>query len=508
MRSPILLANRSLPQAQIALVVAVGATVVVAAGAVAPGYLTSVGIVVIPLGFTAFLALVALFLVPVHILPTVALVIFALFPARILPQEGALAALPVATVVLGLWAFRRLLLLHPPFAQHPLESRSNVGGGTRADGATPIASLSALSIGARICGISFVVWSIVVTLRSVEMQTSTGWLLSFTAGAILPLLISDARQEAALIRKSWIVLGTVFGFYAIGEAILGSNPVWGQLYAVLGVTDSQHWSVYRAEASFGHPLIAALFFAVTGVLAIAQWLTSPSRWPLVAAIVSGLALIATVSRGPLLATAIVIGMAYLAVISLRGYKRWSRVALLAVLGAAGVAALVTNGAFQERNSSMEAALSSQARDVGVWVAIQAANASDWLGTGPGTSGITGRLFDSVVIENSVLQLLISVGIPGVILFLGMIGCAALQALRCRAIAPAAALTVFLACITSFNAIDALRPLHLLLGCLLILALNSTNPPETRVRPKTGRRNSFSSKTLQDLPMTHQTIDSA
>jgi len=52
------------------------------------------------------------------------------------------------------------------------------------------------------------------------------------------------------------------------------------------------------------------------------------------------------------------------------------------------------------------------------------------------------------------------------------------------------------CIAGFNAIDALRPMHLLLGCLLILALNPTRanaaPPlepavrrALSVRPKRG-----------------------
>ena len=454
-----------LPRPGTAVLAAAGAGGVLVVSVLAPNYLTKIGFVVVPLGLLVLLIVVALFVVPVATLPSVALVMFAVLPARILPQEGPLAALPVATIVLGIWVFRRMLLLHPPIARSLAAADS------------PARTAPSLAMAARACGVGFFLWSVFVLIRSVEVQTSAGWLISFTAGAILPMLVSDARREAALLRSTWIILGSVLGCYAIAEALLGRNPVWGTLFTVLGVTDSQHWSVYRAEASFGHPLIAALFFAVTGVLAITWWLTNRSRWPLAGAILNGLALIATVSRGPILATAVVIVLTYLVVIALRGSKRWSRVGLLAVLGAAGIAVLLSNEAFQQRSSSIEAAVSSQARDIGVWVAIQAANASDWLGTGPGTSGITGRLFDSVVIENSLLQLLISVGIPGVILFLGMIGFAVLYALRQRAVAPAAALAVFTACIASFNAIDALRPLHLLLGCLLLLALSSTSPTE-------------------------------
>lgn len=470
-----------------ALAVATGAVGVLAASAVAPNYLTSVGFAIIPIGLLAFLGLIGLFVIPVHALPSIGLVIFSLLPARILPQEGPLAALPIATIVLAIWALRRLLRMHPALtASPPSVSGSSVSGS------------SGLALAARISGVGFVLWSVFVLSRSVHLQTSAGWLISFTAGAILPLLITDAKAEARLLRQTWLMLGAVLGCYALGEALLGSNPVWGRLYVALGVVDSQHWSVYRAEASFGHPLIAALFFAVTGVLAITQWLTNRSRWPLAAAVISGLALIVTVSRGPLLASAVAIGLAYIAVIALRGSKRWSRVALVAVIGAAGVGFLLSNDAFQERNSSTEAAVSSQARDVGIWVAVQAAKASDWLGTGPGTSGITGRLFDSVVIENSLLQLLISVGIPGVVLFLGMIGFAVLAALRRRDVAAGAALVVFTACITSFNAIDALRPVHLLLGCLLIVTLNENLDTENvhAISSSADRKHGSASKAVQ------------
>ncbi|TFD56425.1 hypothetical protein E3T41_14545 [Cryobacterium sp. Hh38] len=156
---------------------------------------------------------------------------------------------------------------------------------------------------------------------------------------------------------------------------------------------------------------------------------------------------------------------------LRGEKHWGKFALLAVLVAAGIVALFQFDAFTARNNSVEAELSSQARDLGVWVSLQAANLTGWIGSGPGTSGITGRLFNEVTIENSLLQLLISIGLPGVLLFLLVIGSGVAHALSQRAVGAAAALVAYTVCIAGFNAIDALRPMHLLLGCLLILTLN-------------------------------------
>ena len=433
------------------IISALAALFVIVASLVLPRFVASLGFIVIPLALLAFVAVLTLFLLPVHVLPAVALVTFALIPARVLPQDGPIGALPLTTMIIVVWALRRLITTT---ANVPLTTAP-----------APFKSAT------RFFAVLFLVWSLFTLLRSPDLQASLGWTISFSAGALLPLFIGTASREAFWIRRAWLLLGAWLGAYALIEGALRANPIWGTLYTVLGLSDSQHWSVYRATASFGHPLFAGLFFAVACALGIGVWLREDSKPALVTAILSGLGLVATVSRGAILSAAIAIGFAYFVSLVLRGEKHWGKFALLAVLVAAGIVALFQFDAFTARNNSVEAELSSQARDLGAWVSLQAANLTGWIGSGPGTSGITGRLFNDVTIENSLLQLLISIGLPGVLLFLLVIGSAVAHALSQRAVGAAAALVAYTVCIAGFNAIDALRPMHLLLGCLLILTLN-------------------------------------
>jgi O-antigen ligase len=439
------------------IIVTLAALVVVLASLVVPRFVTGLGIGVLPLTLLAFFALVTLFLLPVHVLPAVALVTFALVPARILPQEGPLGALPLTTMIIVVWALRRLL---------PTRSDSQ-----------PLATPSQpFRSATRYFALLFLAWTLFSLARSTDLQASLGWMISFSAAVLLPLTIGSATREAYWVRRSWLVLGAWLGAYAAIEGMLRFNPIWGTVFTALGLSDHQHWSVYRADAGFGHPLFAGLFFAVACALAVGIWLRENSRSALAAAVFSGLGLVATVSRGAILSAAIAVGFAYLVSLVLRGEKRWGKFALLAVLLAVAIVALFQFDSFTARNDSIEAELSSQARDLGVWVSLQAANFTGWIGSGPGTSGITGRLFNEVTIENSLLQLLISIGLPGLALFLLMIGSAVAHAVSRRAVGAAAALVAYTVCIAGFNAIDALRPMHMLLGCLLILALNPTLGP--------------------------------
>jgi len=446
---------------RIALLAVAAAAVVLAVAVLLPRYLEPSPILLVGVAVAA-VAVTALFLVPVHALPAIALAVFALLPSRLLPQDGPFGALPVTSAVLVVWALRRFLA----------SGRADPGPRT----------VPWMRVAATVSAVLFLIWSGIGLARSVDPQVSAGWLISFTCGALIPFAVLDARREAALVRRTWIALGGALGAYAVLEGLLRANPVWGAVYSLLGLSSDQRWSTYRAEASFGHPLFAALFFAVACALAVSRWLTTGSRWTLAAAIAAGLGLVFTVSRGALLGAGIALVIAYLASLLLRRERRWSRYALLAVLGAVGAAGLTQFDALNERAVSIEAQLSAGARDLALYVAFRAAEYADWIGSGPGTSGITARQFDDVVIENSALQLLISVGIPGLVLMTGVLGFAALTALARGSAGPAAGIVAYAICIAGFNAIDAIRSMHLLLGCLLIMALN-TEPPQEDAPPR-------------------------
>ncbi len=458
-----------------ALLIVATAVFVVAVAYLLPRFVTDFGFIVVPLLLVAFLAMLALFVVPVEILPALALTLYVLIPPRVLPQDGPLAALPLTSIVLVVWVFRRLIL-----GQGNEQGAAWMGSIRAGRGDRTAVEPAPFKAAALVLGIVFFVWAALSVLRSPDMQTSLGWLISFSAGALAPLLIGNATREAARVRKAWLLLGAWLGAYAVVEAATHINPLWGTLYGVLGLPDAQHWAVYRASASFGHPLFAALFFSVACTLAIGSWLTSRSKGAMAAAVFSGLGLVATISRGAMLATAIALAFAYIAALLIRGQKRWARFGVVGVLALIAVIGLFQFDAFSARSDSSEGQLSSQARDTAFWVTLKAADLSGWMGSGAGTSGITGRLFADVVIESALLQLIIGLGIPGLVLFSLVLGAAFLHALSRGAVGPAAALLAYAISISTFNALDAVRPMHLLLGCLLLLTLN---PPRTTLPDK-------------------------
>ncbi|HYI34707.1 MAG TPA: O-antigen ligase family protein [Glaciibacter sp.] len=442
------------PRTRRALLVVIGAVMVLGAAYMLPRFVADFGFIVVPLVIVGFLALLALFVVPVDVLPALALTLYVLIPPRVLPQDGPLGALPLTSIVLVVWGFRRLIL--------------SEGNPERTDQERKPAPFK---LAALLFGLAFFVWAALSLLRTPDVQTSLGWLISFTAGALLPLAIGSATKEAAGIRDMWLLLGGWLGAYAVVEAVVRINPLWGTLYDALGLPDAQHWAVYRASASFGHPLFAALFFAVACTLAIGNWLTSRSKGAMAAAVFSGLGLVATISRGALLGAAIAVAFAYIAALLIRGEKRWGRFGFIGLAAVIAVIGLFQFDAFAARSDSREGQLSSGARDTALWVTFRAADLTSWFGSGAGTSGITGRLFADVVIESALLQLVIGLGLPGLILFSLILASAFLHALSQGAVGPAAALLTYAICISTFNALDAVRPMHLLLGCLLILTLN-------------------------------------
>ena len=99
-----------------------------------------------------------------------------------------------------------------------------------------------------------------------------------------------------------------------------------------------------------------------------------------------------------------------------------------------------------------------------------------MGTGPGTSGQTARLLDSIIIENSMLQLLISVGIPGLLLFVAFLGSLVWCAWARGDLGVGLAVIGYAIAITGFNSLDAVRNMHILIGFLALLAVHESIAP--------------------------------
>ena len=462
-----------------ALAVAVAAVLVIAAfvAAALPSALTSaVLLAVAVVGVSVLLA------VPVHLLPAVALLVFAFVPMQLVPSEGIANVTRPAVLVLYVWVLRRLWTrgARGP-SHHPAEHRFG--------GRLAVYCLSGL----------LALWLVLCASRSLTPTTSTAWSAGFVVSFFLPLLVFDARREAQALRRALLWTGGVLGAYAVLEQALRSSPLFDAVYAAAGAAVSSPWAVYRSEASFGHPLFAGAFLAVPAVLGVSSWLGAGPRRDLVLGALSAAGVVMTVSRGSMFAVAAGVVLAALAALLVRPRASANRAVGLVVIGAVAVAALRLFQPLTQRAESKESGLSADVRTRAIDVTLDAAAQSNWLGSGPATSGVAGRRFSDIVIENSLLQLLISVGVPGLLLFLLLLGVLCLEALRRGDVPPAAAIVAYLVAITGFNSIDAVRGMHVVLGFLLLLALNGPGGRSLPVPRAPGRHAAVRADPVAALP---------
>lgn len=395
--------------------------------------------------------LVAL-LLPVHYVPPLMLAVFVLLPVRYFDIPGPLAALgPNVFVALIL-----LLRLAPTLQRSSREQRVL---------AALVAAASA--------------WLLLASLRSVVPSTSFTWTVSFVVLA-LGVALAVSRMPASIepIRVAWLVLAALVAGLAIVEVVvLRNNPIYGDVYALNpnGRPLEQVWSVYRATTTLGHPLVNGLFLACGVVLAAQQVLLRPGLLGgvLLALILTGLLL--TASRGPLAAA--VIGVALLIAVGSRPMDRLrqlstARLALLALVGvlALGAASTVVT---ESGRDSLEARESLTYRQDVVPVALGLARARPLTGFGPGTAGVVSAAALGYrpgefggAIENSWLELLVAIGVPGAFLVLALLADALRRAITTGAGVVLGLLATFAVAAAGFNWLEASRGGHLLLGLLL------------------------------------------
>jgi len=452
------------PPAVLAYAVCVGAVIGCVVLVLRFANVTKVGQIGLIIGVALFILLLSV--VPKHWLPAIALAAFAIVPNTLVPNDGLLRAFPLVSAVLLIWVLRRI---EAPARNHV--GRLQVGRGW-------------FDV-ARVLSLCFIIWAVVVSIgvQSVERESSFGWILSISVAAFAVMLVPSAPAEAATLKTAWLRIGGVLGLYAVVELALKSSPVYELLYRLMDVspTFSGGGSSFRAQLGFGHPLWAGAFLVPAAVLGIVGWMQGAPRHNLIFGIGAAFGVVSTLSRGSILAVggAVALGLLLTAVID----KTRSRRRLVGgVFGlAAALVAVSAFGPFVERLSGLGATLSAGTRTTAIEAAIQSSSDSGWLGTGAGTSGSTGRNYTSVVIENSLAQLLISVGIPGLVLFTLLVVVLILNALQSRDITSAMALLAYMIAISTFNSIEGVRSMHLILGLLFLLCISPTPPSPIAVR---------------------------
>lgn len=423
---------------KVALLAAAGAlvlgVVVVVLGAGRLGALVLVGL----------LAVLALSVIPERFLPALCLALWALVPRRLTVELFGVEMVFPLVFVMALWAIRSFR------AQRDEQL---------VDRARPVMMWLFIALA---------IWFAFVTVIGRHWGQSLTWVLAFILLWAVPSLLSHRRMLAPLV-KTWMVLAVILGLYALVEAFFQQNFVYGRVLDTFAGEEAQRWSVYRASASFGHPLYASLFFSAAFALALGKLIETPKKRYAVVALIAALAMVSTVSRTGLVAAAVAAAIVLLLAVVRARISGMAKFGLVAAT-AAGLLLATSSGAFLERSGSGEASSSSVAREWVFSLAFEAASRSGWIGSGPGTSADTVRALDSfqILVENAYLQLLVSVGIPGLLLVLLLLGTTVIVSIVRRSYGALGALVALSVSIAGFNGLESNPSIMVLFGAVFAM----------------------------------------
>lgn len=420
--------------------------------------------------------------IPKATLPSFALVVYALMPVTYIAPNSIFTILSPAWFVMAWWAMREW---REASCRHS------------AFGADAFSRLASSII------ILLIAWLLIKVVWSESMQHALAWSAAFALLVLVPLLTAMDEPTVSRLKSTWVFLGALLTVFGAVEYLLESNPVYGSLYLSGPFPIEQYWNSYRITTSLGHPLWNSLFFAIAAAMGVGKYAeTGRYRWLLLGAMsIAGIFL--TVSRGGVVAAAIAIVVVALArgvaAPSVRnvdaapegqsiGSRRISRMIAISLVGVVGVSAVVQSATYAERSSSSNGIASYDARVDLLSLGFELSRQYRHLGAGAGNSNLA--VVDAnqtAVVENSYLQLLISLGVPGLLLFLALIILAVVAAFRCGSMAVGGGLIAYAVAIGGFNWLEASRAGLLLFGMLLLMSFSESSrrsrvPSTARDRP--------------------------
>lgn len=315
------------------------------------------------------------------------------------------------------------------------------------------------------------------------------WVVVFSVTTLLAAraaIVSDnADLDIALLQRHLLYVGIFIGIVSLIEFLFQINP-WDLVYTEL--YRDRSWSVIRAKASFGHPLVLSLVASAI----VASGLAFSVRRPLLLAAGMGgavLGLVLSVSRTGLVATALGVMIAVIAQSVARApADRWRAIGVL-LLGGVVVLLAWNSDLLQDRQSSADGAGSTTYRDAIFERAVRLIESGGLTGYGPGRSiDVYTQNYPGLILENSALQLVISLGAISALVFIAIFvsGIASLR--RSRAWGPAGLAAVCVS-LSGFNALDG-NPAILVIVVPFVIAcwapreeIDSPAPHQTvRARP--------------------------
>jgi O-antigen ligase len=312
---------------------------------------------------------------------------------------------------------------------------------------------------------------------SVRTDLTLAWLVVFIVCVVAPALLGQICLDDVwpTVRWSLAGIGLFLGVLAAADFLMHFNP-WTQWYRSDLTASLREMSVFRTRTSLGHPLTTAMVASVA--LAACVFPSGKTRqWPyLIGAVGALVALILSVSRTSLIAVGLsaavgmLSGFPRIGKSMIRARRRRRRRLIAVLMTATFIAALAMSPLLSSRNASYEGSGSATYRSQIFDVAKGLIAEHPMLGFGPGTSG---KVYESSLhlgLENSALQLMVSIGLPAFLIVLVGFGVVVRVAMRRSRAGVAAAVVAFLISATGFNVVDSNPEFLALLAPLIACAV--------------------------------------
>jgi O-antigen ligase len=426
----------------------------------------SVGHPLLGLAFVGLGGFAALFVVPLNWLPVAALWLVLFVPVEALPVPQLIAAAPLAAVPLLVWLVR--------VPAGPIPGR-----------------LVAVSAGLTLA------WTVLAaalsTYHHLYAVLAATPLLLIAAGVLRSASLPDPRT----LRSPMITAVALLALAAVAEKyVFHANPIYGPLYESAPFPLTQGWSTYRATTTIGHPLVNGTIFAAVLVLAVDDLLTRRARtlWALLRILMLLGGLAAVVSRGSVIAAAV--GVALLLILRSGNRAHVPRVAAVSVVLIGG--AVLISSAVLARSGTVEGQTSLNARSSLYDDTVAALRGREFFGVGPGmaeqhrvdhrlagvyqllgTRSASYKGERRTSLENAYAEIVVGVGLPGLVFFVVMLLAAIAQGLaRVPSIGSASALAAVTIALAGYNAIDAHKQLSVFILLLLILLVSEQRAPDS------------------------------
>lgn len=310
-----------------------------------------------------------------------------------------------------------------------------------------------------------------------DTEATIAWTAAFIICVIAPALLGQICTDDIwpVVRFAFAGIAFFIGFLAVIDVIAHFNP-WTNVISVRLKT--YQWSVFRAKTSLGHPLNTSLVGSVALGVCLFAAVEVRRKWPylLASAFASG-AVILSVARTGVFAVALAVLVGLVSLIfsgnqpNVRQHvSRGGGIIASLVLAGLLILAVVWSPLLKARNASSEAAGSTAVRSANLENVRGLVAERPILGFGPGSSSSVYADLYNRPLENSFLQLVVSIGLPSFALVLaGFCSLIAVAGLRSRA-SISAGLVAFLVSASGYNVIDINPAIFALISPLIVCAV--------------------------------------